>query len=175
MIHAPAEVVKSSRTAAVRISKSVRAIIKQSNMSLSRETQSRLKEAIEKMAMDFITAEETKVTDFHVHVNGDNGELTIHDDDDKTLSRVHIIDWEGVHDEEIFEKELRALLRKMQDNGKFNNLNIIKPYSFVLADDDGQDVVDLMIMDDDTLILSEDLLEGFDEEMNEFLKKLLEE
>ena len=35
--------------------------------------------------------------------------------------------------------------------------------------------VDLLIVDDDTLILSEDLLEGFDEEMNEFLKKLLEE
>ena len=45
----------------------------------------------------------------------------------------------------------------------------------VLADDEGVDIVDLLIVDDDTLILSEGLLEGFDEEMNEFLKKLLEE
>ena len=35
--------------------------------------------------------------------------------------------------------------------------------------------LDLLIIDDDTLILSADLLEGFDEEMNSFLKKLLEE
>jgi hypothetical protein len=35
--------------------------------------------------------------------------------------------------------------------------------------------VDLLIIDDDTLILSADLLEGFDEEMNAFLKELLEE
>ena len=144
-------------------------------MSLSRETQSRLQEAIGRMTMNFVTAEETRVTDFHMHVNSENGELLINDDDDNTLARVHIIEWEGVHDEEIFEKELRTLLGKMQENGKFDSLNIVKPYSFVLADDEGEDIVDLLIVDDDTLILSEGLLEGFDEEMNEFLKKLLEE
>ena len=144
-------------------------------MSLSRETQTRLQEAIEKMTMNFVTAEETKVTDFHLHVNGENSELTIVDDDDNTLARVHIIDWNGANDEETVEKELRGLLTKMHEKGNFDNMNIAKPYSFVLSDDDGQDIVDLLIVDDDTLILSEDLLEGFDEEMNEFLKKLLEE
>ena len=144
-------------------------------MSLSRETQSRLQEAIGRMTMNFVTAEETRVTDFFIKVNGENGDITIMDDDDKELARVHIIEWEGVHDEEIFEKELRTLLGKMQENGKFDSLNIVKPYSFVLADDEGVDIVDLLIVDDDTLILSEGLLEGFDEEMNEFLKKLLEE
>jgi hypothetical protein len=144
-------------------------------MSLSRETQNKLQEAIEKMTVNFVTVEETKVTDFHMHVNGENGELTILDDDDRIFARVHIIEWEGVHKEEIFEKELRGMLTRMQEKGCFDNMNIAKPYSFVLADDDGQDIVDLLIIDDDTLILSEDLLAGFDEEMNEFLKKLLEE
>lgn len=144
-------------------------------MSLSRETQSRLQEVIEKMTTNFITAEETRVTDFHVHINGENGELTINDDDDKNLARVHIIEWEGVHDDAMHEKELRTLLGKMHENGKFDSMNIAKPYSFILVDDDGQDIVDLLIIDDDTLMLGEGLLEGFDEEMNEFLKKLLEE
>ncbi|MBR4065581.1 MAG: hypothetical protein IKJ97_02405 [Bacteroidaceae bacterium] len=144
-------------------------------MSLSKETQSMLMQAIEKMAAQFVTAEETRVTDFHLHVNGENGELTIFDDDDNSLARVHIIEWEGIHDEEVFEKDLRSLLGKMQGEGAFDNMNIAKPYSFVLTDDDNQDIVDLLIEDDDTLILSEDLLAGFDEEMNEFLKHLLEE
>ncbi len=134
-----------------------------------------LMQAIEKMAAQFVTAEETRVTDFHLHVNGENGELTIFDDDDNSLARVHIIEWEGIHNEEVFEKELRGLLGKMQSQGAFDNLNIAKPYSFVLTDDDNQDIVDLLIEDNDTLILSEDLLAGFDEEMNEFLKHLLEE
>ena len=144
-------------------------------MSLSRETQNNLQKAIEKMAKEFITAEETRVTDFHVKVNGENGDLTIGDDENNILARVHIIEWEGVHDEVVFEKELRSVLAKMQDEGRFDNLNIAKPYSFVLTDDEDLDIVDLLIVDDDTLILSEDLLQGFDEEMNVFLKHLLED
>ncbi len=172
MTHVLAAAARSSRTAAERTFKKN---TNNSIMSLSRENQDRIQQAIEKMAAGFITSEETKVTDFHVHVNGENGELAIHDDDNNCLARVHIIEWENVQDEEIFEKELRGLLGRMQEAGKFDSLNIVKPYSFVLTDDDGQDIVDLLIMDDDTLILSEGLLEGFDEEMSEFLKHLLEE
>lgn len=144
-------------------------------MSISRETQKRVQEAIVKMTKEFITAEETRVTDFHIYVNGNNGDLTVMDDDDRCLARVHILEWEGEHNEEVFEKELRSLLAEMHDKGDFDNLNITKPYSFVLTDDDSQSIVDLLIVDDDTVILSEDLLEGFDEEMNEFLKHLLED
>ena len=144
-------------------------------MSLSRETQETLQNTIAKMANRYISAEESNVTDFHIRVNGENGELTILDDDDNTLARVHIKEWEGEHNEEVYEKELQKLLTKMHREGAFDSLNIAKPYSFVLTDEDGQSIVDLLIIDEDTLILSADLLEGFDEEMNSFLKKLLEE
>lgn len=144
-------------------------------MSLSRETHDRLQEAIKNMAKEFITAEETKVTDFHIYVDGNKGDVIIMDDDDNSLARVHILEWEGEHNEEVFEKELRNLLAEMHKEGCFDSLNIAKPYSFVLTDDDQQSIVDLLIIDDDTIILSEDLLKGFDEEMDEFLKKLLEE
>ena len=144
-------------------------------MSLSRETQEMLQAAIKKMASNYITAEESAVTDFHMKVNRDNGELTILDDDDKTLARVHIKEWENEHNDAAIEKELQSELTKMQQQGMFECLNIAKPYSFVLTDEDDQSIVDLLIIDDDTLILNADLLEGFDEEMNAFLKKLLEE
>ena len=144
-------------------------------MSLSRETQEMLQAAVKKMANNYITAEESSVTDFHIKVNRENGELTILDDDDKTLARVHIKEWEDEHDDAVIEKELQCELTKMQQQGMFENLNIAKPYSFVLTDEDDQSIVDLLIIDDDTLMLNADLLEGFDEEMNSFLKKLLEE
>ena len=144
-------------------------------MSLSRETKEMLQSTITKMVSKYISAEESNVTDIHLRVNGENGELTAFDDDDALLARVHIKEWEGEHNEELYEKELQSLLTKMQREGAFDSLNIVKPYSFVLTDEDDVAIVDLLIVDDDTLILSEDLLEGFDEEMNEFLKKLLEE
>ena len=144
-------------------------------MSLSRETQEMLQAAIKKMANNYITAEESTVTDFHMKVNRENGELTILDDDDKTLARVHIKEWEDEHNDAAIEKDLQSELTKMQQQGMFESLNIAKPYSFVLTDEDDQSIVDLLIIDDDTLMLNADLLEGFDEEMNAFLKKLLEE
>ena len=144
-------------------------------MSLSRETKEMLQNAIAKMVSKYISAEESNVTDFHIRVNGENGELTVFDDDDNTLARVHIKEWEGEHNEAVYEKELQSILAKMHREGTFDSLNIVKPYSFVLTDEDGQSIVDLLIIDDDTLILSADLLEGFDEEMNAFLKELLEE
>ena len=144
-------------------------------MSLSKETLGNLQESIEKMTRMFITAEETTITDFHITINGDNGNLDIKDDDYRSVARVHIKEWEGVNDEKIFEKELRSILGKMHESGAFDSMNIAKPYSFVLNDEDGQDIVDLLIVDDDTIMLNEDLLEGFDEEMNEFLRQLLEE
>lgn len=144
-------------------------------MPLSTQTQESLKNAIKEMARGFITAEETKVTDFHICVNGESGTLIIYDDDDNTLARVHINEWEGCNDEAVYEKELRNALGKMQEEGIFDSINIVKPYSFVLVDEEKEAIVDLLYVDDDTLILSEDLLEGFDEEMNEFLKHLLED
>lgn len=144
-------------------------------MSLSREAKEMLQKAIEKMAKEYITAEESRVTDFHIKVNGENGDVTVSNDEGCVLARVHILEWENVHDEQLFEKELRNILVKMQKQGLFDNLNIAKPYSFVLTDDEDLAYVDLLIVDDDTLVLSESLLEGFDEEMNQFLKHLLEE
>lgn len=144
-------------------------------MPLSKQTQESLRNAINDMAKKYITAETAMVTDFHIYVNGDNGTLTIYDDDDNSLARVHIKEWEGCNDEAVYEKELRNALGKMQEEGIFDSINIVKPYSFVLVDEEKEAIVDLLYVDDDTLILSEDLLEGFDEEMNEFLKHLLED
>ena len=133
-------------------------------MPLSTQTQNSLKNAITEMAKGYVTAETSTVTDFHLYVNGDTGTLTIYNDDDAALARVHIKEWENNTDEKLIEKELRNLLGQFQAEGIFDSLNIIKPYSFVLVDEDKEAIVDLLIIDDDTLILSEDLLEGFDEE-----------
>ncbi len=144
-------------------------------MPLSKQTRESLRNAINDMVKKYITAETAMVTDFHIYANGDNGTLTIYDDDDNSLARVHIKEWENVHDEKLFEKVLRGELARMQEEGIFESINIVKPYSFVLVDEDKEAIVDLLYIDDDTLILSEDLLKGFDEEMNDFLKHLLED
>jgi len=51
---------------------------------------------------------------------------------------------------------------------------LLKPYSFVLVDEEKETIADLLLMDDDTMLLSEGLLQGLDEELDAFLKDLLE-
>ena len=62
----------------------------------------------------------------------------------------------------------------MKDGGDFDKLTILKPYSFVLVDDEKETIAELLLMDDDTLLVNEELLKGLDEELDSFLKELLE-
>ncbi len=61
----------------------------------------------------------------------------------------------------------------MKDANDFDKLQIIKPYSFTLIDEDKETLAELLLMDDDTLIVTDELLKGLDEELNDFLKDLL--
>ena len=51
----------------------------------------------------------------------------------------------------------------------------MKPYSFVLVDEDKETLCDLYLVDDETVIVDGELLKGLDEDLDDFLKKLLEE
>lgn len=62
----------------------------------------------------------------------------------------------------------------MKDGGDFDKLTILKPYSFVLVDEEKETVAELLLVDDDTLLVNDELLKGLDEELDSFLKELLE-
>ena len=70
-------------------------------------------------------------------------------------------------------KILRDALRKNSEIA--DNLGILKPYSFVLEDDDKENLGELYLADDDTIILGGDLMENLDHDLDEFLDDLLKE
>ncbi len=82
--------------------------------------------------------------------------------------------YEGDDFYENVERILSSLLCNMKNEGKFDKLTILKPFSFVLVDDDRETIAELLLMDDDTLLVNEELLKGLDEELDSFLKELLE-
>ena len=59
----------------------------------------------------------------------------------------------------------------MKNEGKFDKLTILKPFSFVLVDDDRETIAELLLMDDDTLLVNEELLKGLDEELGFFSER----
>ena len=82
--------------------------------------------------------------------------------------------YEGDDFYENMERILSNLLCNMKNQGAFYKLTIMKPFSFVLVDDDKETIVELLLLDDDTLLVNEELLKGLDEELDAFLKDLLE-
>ena len=136
---------------------------------------SSLREAVDKYIVD---GERTVVTDIHLQPKQDSGELVIFNDDDEELSRtiIEVLIYYFVQDfYRLVERILRGEINALKDTGVLDKLAIMKPYSFVLVDEDRETVTELLLIDDeDTLLLNDELLKGLDEELDAFLKDLLE-
>ncbi len=148
-------------------------------MKMSEQSRASIVSAL-KTALCRYTSEgdETVVTDIHLQPNSESGELIIFDDDDQELSRTIINEWVEYESDDFYtivEPILRAEIEALKESGKLEKLCLMKPYSFVLVDEDKETVAELLLVDeDDTLLLNDELLKGLDEELDAFLKDLLE-
>lgn len=118
----------------------------------------------------------TVLTDIHVRVSQDSGELLAFDDEDNEITRCVVEQWIDNKDENFYDevaKTLRDIMRKNSET--IDNLGILKPYSFVLEDDDKENLGELYLADDDTIIVGGDLMENLDSELDNFLDNLLKE
>ncbi len=120
----------------------------------------------------------TLITDIHLQPVRQAAELFILDDEDQILASTPVAEWVDCDFEAFYtdaETQLRPLVKELQQSGQLDALPLFKPYSFVLVDGERETVCELLLVDDDTVILSNELLKGLDEELDDFLKKLLAE
>ena len=134
-----------------------------------------LEKALERYVAD---GNNTIITDIYLQPKRNSGELVLLNDDDDVLASACIDGWASLGDDfySIVERMLRDVLNELQDAGWLNGLCLLKPYSFVLVDDDKETIADLLLVDDQETLLLHDgmLLEGLDDELDAFLKELLE-
>lgn len=118
----------------------------------------------------------TMITDIHLQLKPETGGLVLLNDEDCVFSETIIEEWKGLENVcAVAEQNLRDVLTVMRDSSKLDSLKLLKPYSFVLIDERKETIAELLIVDEqDTLFLYEGLLKGLDEELDEFLNKLLE-
>ena len=143
----------------------------------SEQTTQQIERFLKKIAQKFPANEDTSlVTDIHVRVSQDSGEMVAFDDDDKEITRCVVEQWIGNTDEDFYDNVERVLHNTIKAFGVVaDNLGILKPYSFVLENDDKESVGELYIADDDTVIIGKDLMEGLDSDLDSFLDTLLKE
>lgn len=148
------------------------------NMKPTEQTIQQIERFIKKVAQKFPLAdnnETSTLTDIHVRVSQDSGELLAFDDDDQEITRCVVEQWIDNKEENFYElvaQQLRESLRKNADI--VDNLGILKPYSFVLEDDDKEHIGELYLADDDTIIVGGDLMQNLEEDLDSFLNNLIE-
>lgn len=147
-------------------------------MKLSQQSLSTIESAIRKSANKYAYGcEGTTVTDIHLQPDQTSGQLNIYNDDDEELANVMIEEWTTYEEDDFMENIepiLKNILCKMKDAGSLDKMTILKPYSFVLVDEDKETVAELLLVDDDTVLVDDELLKGLDKELDDFLKELLE-
>ena len=146
-------------------------------MKATEQTLQEVDRAIRKVAEKFPSSEEaTMLTDIHLRVSQDSSELLAYDDDDNEINRCVVEQWIENKDDDFYQHvaaTLRASLLKQKE--KIEQMSILKPYSFVLEDDDKETIEELYLVDDDTVILQEELMAGLNKDLDDFLDHLLKE
>jgi hypothetical protein len=146
-------------------------------MNTTELTFQQIERAIRKIADKFPPSEEANVmTDIHFRVTQDTGELMAFDDNDEEINRCIIEDWIDNTDDNFFD-EIPSIFRKCLDKVKdtVENMSILKPFSFVLENDEKEPVAELYLVDDETVIIDPDLMQGLDKDLDDFFKKLFED
>lgn len=146
-------------------------------MNIYEQTTQQLERAIKKIAQHFPLSNNCDIiTDLHLFISPESGDLIVYDDNDKEITRCVIDEWIENKDQNFYHHItaiLRDILRKMKET--VDNLGIMKPYSFVLQNEDKEDLAELYLADDDTVILGGDLMEGLEKDLDDFLNHLLDE
>lgn len=151
-------------------------------MKLSEQSRSLLESVLQTLVDRYgAQCADPVLTDFHFQASQETGDLTVNDDDGAVISRVNIVEWcDNTSDDDaagnfeaIVQSHLSEAISRFNVQGALEHLSVWKPYSLVLVDDEFESVCDLLLVDDDTLIITDQLLKGLDEDLNGFLENLL--
>ena len=141
------------------------------------QTYQQIERAIRRMAENFPKDKDAVMTDIHLQVKPTSGELLAFDDNDEELTRVVVEQWIEAKDDDFYEEAAVQLCHCLEEvrQSIVEPMSIMHPFSFVLMDEDGETLRDIYLVDDDTVILNKTLLEGLDEELDQFLRDLLKQ
>lgn len=146
------------------------------NTSPISPVQATIRRALNKVAEKFPPAEEMlPLTDLYIRLKPEGGELLVFDDDDNEVTRCVVEDWIGDTSEDFYDRAavlLRDELAAMQKT--LAGMGLLKPFSFVMQDEEGENLADLYLVDSDRIVLDSELMKGLDKDLDSFLRSLME-
>jgi len=146
-------------------------------MKATEQTLQQVGRAIRKITDKFPAKQEPSIlTDIHIRVTQETGELVAFDDDDNEITRCVIEQWIDNKEDEFYAEIVPVVRRSIEkQKAQVEQMGILKPYSFVLEDDDKENIGELYVVDDDTVIIDTELMADLDKDLDEFFKNLLKD
>lgn len=145
-------------------------------MKATEQTLQQIERAIRKTAEKFPSTEEAcTMTDIHVRVTQETGELLTFDDDDHELTRCVVEQWIDNKDDDFYEQVATVVRQCLNHQRKLvETMAILRPYAFILEDEDRETLAELFVVDDeDTVIIDPELMKGLEDDLDNFLDHLL--
>lgn len=118
----------------------------------------------------------SSLTDMFLVVDKDSGTLSVFDDEENLLSQIIIETWASEDNDQLIAHQLREVVEQFDMDNKFDTLDIFKPFSINIADENLVVQEELLVIEDDSVIrIENDFLSRIDKEFDDFLDKLLKE
>ena len=146
-------------------------------MTANEQTFQQIERALRKAASKFLPLTDClPLTDIYLQVKQESGELLVFDDDDHELTRCVVEEWIGNRDERFYDEVQPILITALTRLKEVTeHVAVLKPYSYVLMGEDHETIADLYLVDDDTMMLSGDLMQGLEEDLEHFWQQLCAE
>ena len=146
-------------------------------MTANEQTYQQIERALRKAALKFLPLTDClPLTDIYLQVKQESGELLVFDDDDHELTRCVVEEWIGNSDEHFYDEVQPILITALTRLKEVTeHVAVLKPYSYVLMGEDHETIADLYLVDDDTLLVSGDLMQGLEEDLEHFWQQLCAE
>ncbi len=146
-------------------------------MDITELTLQQIDRVVKKIIDKFPPSQEASVlTDVHLCVSQETGEMLALDDDDKEITRCVIEQWINAADDDFYEQVASILRKELQKfDSQIDEMSILKPYAFVLENDDRDNQFELYVVDDETVIIDPVLMRDLDKDLDSFFENLMKE
>ncbi|MFV0397810.1 MAG: hypothetical protein ACK5JU_07315 [Bacteroidales bacterium] len=115
------------------------------------------------------------LSDIYVMFDTENESVSIYDDMEELLCTGEMNGLSAIDINEDFLPVAKKWLAQKEVIDAIETIHILKPFSVVWVDEYFAQIEELLTIDDDNMIINNELMDKIDAELNEFLKKLLED
>lgn len=145
-------------------------------MKTTLQTHQQVERFVRKIVEKFPSGNEvTLLTDIHIRVNQETGEMLAFDDNDDEITRCVVEQWIDNTAEDFYSEVTHILQTTLtQMSEQVDRCGILQPFSFVLETEDKEHIAELYVSDDDMIIVGDSLMINLDSELDSFIDDILQ-